>query len=544
MAGETRRRRWPFAVGAAAVALAVAGTAPVWASPHGPDQAAGTGVQPAIAAASAGTTTPIKHLVVIFGENISFDHYFGTYPNAANTDGTTFTPKRGTPRVDGLSKKLLTKNPNLYNPRRLAPSQALTCDQDHSYGPEQKAVNGGKMNKFVENTSTDTCTGQPILFGEPGLAMDYYDGNTVTGMWNYAQHYSMSDNSYDTVFGPSSPGALNLISGQTHGVHAVDPVTHKKVSDSYAVQSPDANGVGTVTNDPDPAYDDCSDTNHTAKNNLAALTGPNIGDRLNAKHLTWGWFQGGFRPTGSANGYAVCGATHANVGGNSVVDYSPHHEPFQYYKSTANPKHLKPSSAYAIGHTDRANHQYDLTDFDTALSTRNMPAVSFLKASEYQDGHASYSDPLDEQRFVVSTINKLQKSPDWKSTAVVLAYDDSDGWYDHKAPPIVNGSKDAALDSANVCGYKPVSGGYADRCGYGPRLPLLVISPYSKVDHVDHRITDQTSVLRFVEDNWRTGRIGDHSFDARAGSLNGLFDFRHPSAGRLTLDAKTGAVKH
>ncbi|GAB3161456.1 alkaline phosphatase family protein [Amycolatopsis stemonae] len=490
------------------------------------------------------TSTPIKHVVVIFGENISFDHYFGTYPNAANTDGTPFQAARNTPKVNGLDKKLLTDNPNAYDPKRLTHEQALTCDQNHNYGAEQAAFNGGKMDKFVEKTETDKCTGQPVLFGEPGLVMDYYDGNTVTGMWNYAQNYALNDNSFNTVFGPSTPGALNLISGQTHGAQAVTSVTHEPTTDSYAVVSPDAHGVGTVINDPDPAWDDCSDKNHTSTDNLATLSGKNVGDLLNQRHVTWGWFQGGFRPTGSANGFAVCGQKHTNVGGNAAVDYSPHHEPFQYYQSTANPKHLAPSSVQAIGQTDRANHQYDTSDFDDALRAGSMPAVSFLKAPEYQDGHAGYSDPLDEQQFVVSEINKIQQSPEWKSTAIVLAYDDSDGWYDHQASKIVNGSQDAAQDQA-VCTGKPASlGGYADRCGYGPRLPLLVVSPYAKVNHVDHSLTDQTSVLKFIEDNWFTGRIGDSSFDTRAGSLNGMFDFWWPQAKKVTLDPKTGAVVH
>jgi len=487
------------------------------------------------------TLTPIKHVVVIFGENISFDHYFGTYPNAANTDGTPFQAAHHTPKIDGLDKKLLTDNPNAYNPKRLTHEQAMTCDQNHNYGAEQAAFNGGKMDKFVEKTETDKCTGQPILFGEPGLVMDYYDGNTVTGMWNYAQHYAMSDNSFNTVFGPSTPGALNLISGQTHGAQALTSVTHDPTTDAYAVVSPDANGIGTVINDPDPAWDDCSDKNHTSKDNLASLNGRNIGDLLNQRHVTWGWFQGGFRPTGEQNGFAVCGQKHANLGGNSVVDYSPHHQPFQYYKSTANPKHLAPSSAEAIGQTDRANHQYDITDFDTALSAGSMPAVSFLKAPEYQDGHAGYSDPLDEQQFVVSEINKIQQSPEWRSTAIVLAYDDSDGWYDHVSSQIVNGSHDAAQDQA-VCTAKPVKlAGQADRCGYGPRLPLLLISPFSKVNFVDHTQTDQTSVLRFIEDNWFTGRIGDASFDTRAGGLWNMFDFWWPQARKLNLDPKSGA---
>jgi phospholipase C len=494
-------------------------------------------------AESFATSTPIKHVVVIFGENISFDHYFGTYPNAANTDGTPFEAARHTPDVDGLDHKLLTDNPNAYNPKRLASSQALTCDQNHNYGPEQQAVNGGKMNQFVEKTETDKCTGQPILFGEPGLVMDYYDGNTVTGMWNYAQHYSMSDNSFDTTFGPSTPGALNLVSGQTHGAQAVTSVTHQPTTDAYAVVSPDKKGIGTVINDPDPAWDDCSDKNHTATDNLAAMQGRNIGDLLNQRHVTWGWFQGGFKPTGTANGFAVCGAAHANIGGQSAVDYSPHHEPFQYYKSTANPKHLAPSSVQAIGQTDQANHQYDTTDFDASLKAGSMPAVSFLKAPEYQDGHGGYSDPLDEQQFVVGEINKIQQSPEWRSTAIVLAYDDSDGWYDHVTPKIVNGSQDPATDAA-VCTSKNGKslGGYADRCGYGPRLPLVVISPYSKVNYVDHTQTDQSSITRFIEDNWFTGKIGDSSFDSRAGSIKGMFNFWWPQAPAVKLDPKSGAV--
>jgi phospholipase C len=492
------------------------------------------------------TATPIKHLVVIFDENISFDHYFGTYPNAANTDGTKFTAAHNTPRINGLSKSLLTNNPNQYNPSRLSPSQAMTCDQNHGYGAEQKAYNGGKADKFVEFTETDKCTGQPILYGAPGLVMNYYDGNTVTGLWNYAQHYAMSDNSYSTGFGPSTPGALNLVSGQTHGVYAVDSVTGQKVTDGYTVASPDANGVGTVINDPDPAFDDCADNNHTSKNALGVMSGTNIGDLLNKQGTTWGWFQGGFKPTGSANGYSVCGATHQNVGGNTVVDYSPHHNPFEYYKSTSNPKHLPPTSVAKIGHTDQANHQYDLTDFDATVQAGNLPSVSFLKAGEYQDGHAGYSDPLDEQQFLVNTINKLQKSKDWASTAVVVAYDDSDGWYDHVTPPIVNGSTDAANDQAALCGGKPASGGYADRCGYGPRQPLLVISPFSKTNYVDHKQTDQTSILKFIEDNWKTGGIGDASLDSKAGSLTGMLDFRHhPNTRPVLLDPKTGAVaKH
>jgi phospholipase C len=492
---------------------------------------------------STQTASPIKHLVVIFDENVSYDHYFGTYPKAKNTDGTKFTAISSTPKTNNLTNSgLLVSNPNAYSPTRLTPDEALTCDQNHSYGPEQKAFDAGAMDKFVENVSVDKCTGE---YGAPGLSMDYYDGNTVTGLWNYAQQYAMSDNSFDSTFGPSTPGALNLVSGQTHGVQAVTSVTHQKTTDPYVVVSPDKNGVGTVINDPDPAYDDCADSNHTSTNNLAAMSGENVGDLLNDRGVTWGWFQGGFAPTTPYAGsgtFAACGATHTNVGGASVVDYSAHHDPFEYYASTSNPHHVAPKNLAEVGHNGQANHQYDLTYFDKVAKKGSLPAVSFVKASEYQDGHAGYSDPIDEQHFLVNTINALQQSPDWKSTAVVIAYDDSDGWYDHVAPTIKNSSHTS--DDAAICttSTAKVAGNYAERCGPGPRLPLLVVSPYAKTNFVAHNPTEQASITQFIEDNWFTGRIGDSSFDASAGSLDNMFDFTQSNNKQVLLKSN-GAIK-
>ena len=469
--------------------------------------------------ASPATTTPIKHLVVIFQENVSFDHYFGTYPNAQNPVGEpAFHALSNTPTVNGLSEALLTNNPNSANPKRLDRSQAVTCDQDHSYLDEQKAFDHGLMDKFVETVSGSSCTDKSIV-------MDYYDGNTVMALWNYAQHFALNDNSFGTEFGPSSVGALNLISGQTHGATPTD------------LTGDTANG--TVIGDPQPAYDGC-DTRETV-----AMSGKNVGDLLNSKSVTWGWFQGGFKPSSTANGKPVCGTAHTNVAGAKVTDYIPHHEPFQYYQSTANPNHLPPTSVAMIGKTDQANHQYDLSNFWAAVNAGNMPAVSFLKAAAYQDGHAGYSDPLDEQHFLVDTLNQLQKRPEWRNTAVVISYDDSDGWYDHVLGPIVSQSTSQfdALTGPGQCGTLK-TGAYNDRCGYGPRLPLMVISPFARANFIDHSTTDQSSILRFVEDNWSLGRIGNQSFDALAGSLNTMFDFRFGvgRTDRLFLNPTTGQL--
>jgi phospholipase C len=549
-------------------------------------------------AANTSTATPIQHLVVIFQENVSFDHYFGTYPEAANTSGQTFKDighvtvnnLADTPGVGGVGN-LLTNNPNLVNPRRYDPANIndiLTCDQNHNYDSEQKAFDNGKMDKFVQTVGTGSGTSGTGQKCNAADVMNYYDGNTVTALWNYAQQFAMSDNSFDTTFGPSSPGAINLASGDTGT--AMQPPAGKPATNVVS------NGKGglSLIGDDQPYYDDCS------TRDSVVMTGQNIGDLLNAASLSWGWFQGGFRPTTTfaaaapgqptnvftpdefsnkeplppnATNQGLCNAVHpvgVAVGGNGQYghkdDYIPHHEPFMYYASTTNPHHIAPASLAAIG-TDTqtflngapqfntANHQYDMSDFDALvaainrgyLSPDHLPAVSFLKAPGYQDGHAGYSDPLDEQQFIVNEINALQDTPDWSSTAVVIAYDDSDGWYDHAFSGVHNPSTTTLdfLTSPGQCGATSAMplGGQQGRCGYGPRQPLLVISPFAREGKVDHTLTDLSSILKFAEDNWKLGAI-DGSFDSRAGSLNGMFDFSNEKSGdnskKFFLDPITG----
>ena len=549
----------------------------------------------------ASTATPVKHLVVIFQENISFDHYFGTYPIAANTSGVIFKAEGkvkvnnlvNTPGAGGVGN-LLTNNPNSANPRRYDPANindVLTCDQNHNYDSEQKAFDGGAMDKFVQTVGTGSGKSPTGQTCNPADVMNYYDGNTVTALWNYAKAFAMSDNSFDTNFGPSSPGAINLVSGNT-GTASQPPAPGKGATNVVS----DGKGGLSLIGDDQPYFDDC-----TTRDSVV-MTGVNLGNLLNAKGLSWGWFQGGFRPTTTyavasgnqatnvfipdqfsgkeplppgASNQGLCNAVHpvgAAVGGTGQYgfkdDYIAHHEPFQYYASTANPHHLAPASLAVIGtdtqtitggvpQFDKANHQYDSSDFDALvaaisrgyLSPDHLPAVSFLKAPGYQDGHGAYSDPLDEQQFVVNEINALQHTPDWSSTAVVIAYDDSDGWYDHAYSGVHNASATASdfLTGTGQCGTGNRLDGQQGRCGYGPRQPLLVVSPFAKHGKVDHTLTDISSILKFAEDNWKLGTIPG-SFDSIAGSLNGMFSFGDGEGGdsgrTLFLDPITGQVLH
>ena len=649
-------------VSALLAALAVSGggvVAAQSASAGAPGRSAQASAAQAVA--ELPTKTPIKHVVVIFQENVSFDHYFGTYPQASNSDGQTFKAAKGTPAVDGLlpatsetlppglrhSTNLIFSNPNSAQPQRLdsnatgLPGDAggqLTCDQDHNYSDEQQSFDSANMDRFVQSVGTGTGT---TPFGTPCSAatvMDYYDGNTVTALWNYAQHYAMSDDSFGTTFGPSAPGAINLVAGDTGSVDTSHLANNPSISTSTAPNADlTANGLGgySLTSDAQPYWDDCS------TRDAVALSGTNIGDELNAAGLSWGWFEGGLRPSTnyqealSATGKAgqptstftpdqfssyfansanrpahssnqnLCSSVHpigVALGGTGQWgykdDYIPHHEPFQYYASTANPHHLtipangsgqdtlaglqeigRDTQSYVGGvpQFNTPNHQYDTGDFNQLVEAINrrelspsaLPAVSFLKAPGYEDGHAAYSEPADEQQFVTSTINELMRSPDWKNTVVMINYDDSDGWYDHAYSGVTNPSLSPADNLTNTsltvpttgtsgqCGGNPQGttetptplAGEQGRCGFGPRLPMLVISPYAKKDAVDHNLSDQASMINFVEDNWNLAGIPGSADQVLAGTdasegvpfdLAGMFEFSGRRDGRLYLNPSTG----
>jgi phospholipase C len=195
-----------------------------------------------------------------------------------------------------------------------------------------------------------------------------------------------------------------------------------------------------------------------------------------------------------------------------------------------------------VGQSDQAMHQYDLALFWQAAERGALPAVSFLKPPNYQNGHPAQSDALDEQVFLVESLNRLQQLPEWPQMAVLIAWDDSDGWYDHVMPPIVNGSAtpmDTGAGGEHLCGDD--TRGPGARCGYGPRLPFLVISPFAHENFVSGALADQSSILRFIEDNWLDGqRVSEISFDNIAGSIEGMFDFSRTDTRRLFLAPHTG----
>ncbi len=400
------------------------------------------------------------------------------------------------------------------------------------------------MDLFPLETGNNTVSNTGV-FGTNGLVMGFYDGNTVTAYWNYAQNFAMNDNNYTDSFGPSTPGAIAVVSGTNNGVVP-------GIGGSSTIN--DTQGGLTLIGDTDPVNDTCSSTTSTI-----GMSSKNIGDLLNAKGLTWGGFMGGFDLNATnPNGSTGCTrTTFSSVLGGSQTDYVPHHAWFQYYASTSNPAHTRPTSTALVGSTDPldntatpVHHQYDINDFFAAVSSGNYPSVSYVKMPAVGDGHPGNSDPLDEQAAVVNLVNFLQQQPDWKNTAIIITYDDSDGWFDHRFTPPTTSSFDSTSSESRANGQAAivgadqltgpgqcnatgatqgvgVNGGAVNgRCGPGTRVPFIVISPFAKKNFIDDTQISQASVIRFIEDNWLgSQRIGQGSNDAAAGSIMNMFDF-------------------
>ena len=254
-----------------------------------------------------------------------------------------------------------------------------------------------------------------------------------------------------------------------------------------------------------------------------SITGRNVGDLLNTKSITWGWFQGGFTPSGtisqSGTTRVQCNTAHDNIGGASVTDYVEHHEPFQYYADTSNPDHMSPASVSDVGVSDPAatpanqavNHQYDLSWFYQALANGNLPSVSFLKAPAYQDGHAGQLGPARRAEVPRRQINQIEQSQTGRarrssSPMTTPTAGTTTRWDRSSASPTEPERRAQRprqvrlIDDADRRPSWPIA--VASVRG----TPLLVISPWARQNYVDNTFVEQSSILQFIENNWSLGR--------------------------------------
>jgi phospholipase C len=449
---------------------------------------------PAAAASGADVLSRVQHIVVVYQENWSFDSLYGNFPGAngfANDASTVGqVDKAGQPyAVLPQPIDIETGKPPVADRRfpanlpvqpfdaaKYVPDDMKTGDLVHRYYQEQYQIDGGKMDRFVAYSDASS------------LAMSYYDATSLPE-GKLAQQYVMDDNFFHAAFGGSYLNHFWLICACT-------PLFLN--APASMVAKLDANGVmttdGAVTPD---GYDVNTtfsvNTPHPATAAAATLEPnqslPNIGDRLNDKNISWGWYAGGWNDA---------------MAGRADPLFQFHHQPFVYF------------TRYADGTQLKKDHLKDEQDFMAAAQAGSLPAVSFIKPIGANNEHPGYADLLEGQRHVADLVQAVQSSPNWKDTMVVITYDEHGGRWDHVAPPKV------------------------DKWGPGARVPTIVISPFAKRGFVDHTQYDTTSILSTIERRWNLAPLATR--DAKAAPLVNALDPKYAPAAATSTGASANVA--
>jgi phospholipase C len=483
----------------------------------------------------------IKHIVVIYQENWSFDSLYGKFPGAnglANSSPASLnqTDRFDQPFVTGATFPLvsgplvLTTPPQPINAGKidtrftaglntLLPYDVLdpanstllpndtTGDLVHRYWQEQSQIDGGAMDWF------------PAWSDNPGLTMSYFDAtNMPEGL--LAQKYTMADNYFHSAFGgsflnhqflisaaapvyPNAPVALQATL-DTDGQLLVDPMTGKLVHDgnvtpiggqsftvpgkfidnTYAVNTIFSTNLvpvfSAVNSSLLPSLNDSNPKDTTRPYH------PTIGDRLSAAKVSWKWYSGGWD-----NALASTVSNPANNGvvpAGAPVDplFQWHHQPFAFYDNYA-------PWVNGARNPVSAAHLQDENNFFSDLKKERLPSVVFIKALGPDNEHPGYAGLLQGQQHVADLVNAVKHSDYWEDTLIVVTYDEHGGRWDHVSPP--------------------VTGIWGD----GSRVPAIIIGPLAKSHYVDHTQYDTSSILKTIED--RFGLRPLTSLDANARSL-------------------------
>ncbi|KIO75739.1 acid phosphatase [Pedobacter lusitanus] len=410
----------------------------------------------------------VKHVVVIYMENHSFDNLYGQFPGA---DGLEQASKENIIQLDHENKPYQTlppiprssafptNLPNTYfNIDQYVAADQVTPDVTHRFYQEQLQINGGKMNKFAHYNFTK------------GFAMGYYRTKDIP-LYELAKKYTLCDHFFHSVFGGSFLNHQWLVA-------AASP-TFPNAPASIVAQV-DARGKlikdGTVTPDGYAVNTINSINLYPAGGNPAFLvptqTGPNIGDRLSDKGISWAWYSGGWNNA---------------VAGKPDPSFTYHHQPFAYF------------TRYAKGTPGRKEHLKDETEFLEAAKNGTLPAVSFVKPIGLENEHPGESTITGGESHAVKLINAVLNGPNSKDVVIILTYDENGGFWDHIAPPVI------------------------DKWGPGTRIPALIISPFAKKNYVDHTPYETVSILSFIEKRWGLNPLNKR--DQEADPLSHAFDF-------------------
>lgn len=434
---------------------------------------------PAVAAsAPAKGLNQIDHIVVIYLENRSFDNMYALFPGAdgllgkskwlaqVDKNGQVYAElppvidtEEKPPRIDERFPAHMINAPFLID--QYVPQQDKTGDLVHRFYQNQAQINGGKNDKYAAYSDA------------AGLVMGYYDTRD-TKMWAYAKKYTLTDRFFQGAFGGSFLNHMMLVCACAPKYDGVAPDSLvAKLDDAGnlvkdGAVTPDGYAVNTIHTSFTPHPASITDKAKL----LPPLTIPTIGDRLSEKNVSWVWYSGGWNDA---------------VAGKPDPTFQYHHQPFAYF------------AKYGDGTAERAQHLKDETDLYADIAKGSLPAVTFFKPLGIENQHPGYANVRNADLKAADIIGKLEQSPLWKNTAIIVTYDENGGFWDHVAPPKGN------------------------RWGPSTRIPTLVISPFARKGYVDHTVYDTTSILKLIETRWQLAPLTER--DAKAGDLRHAFDF-------------------
>lgn len=426
--------------------------------------------------------THVHHVFLIYQENRSFDSYFGSFPGVDNL-ATAEARSHGFRQWDSTGKTWITPFPL---------RAADTLDADHSREALIAKSNHGRMDNFIsweEDKGHNSGANPRAAHQRAMLTMAHEDCHTIPFLWMYAHRFALYDHIFQAMYGPSTPGNIDLIAGgQTGQTQAArhpedttksydtpgEPVdtsigpafppyasskqasSQKQLDQTYATLMLSLKG-----RDAGDAKVDIDDV----KDDISALT------RLNHQAIPWAWYQEGF----------------GDGQGNEHPAYIPHHNAPQYF-------------GYIRQNPAMWNGEHDLLDFFSVMQNRQLPArsVVFIKGGRLNpfgwkpadpraakflgdDDHPGYSDSQLSESLVAKVVNAVARSPYWNDSAIIIVWDDSDGVYDHVPPP-----------QFEMCPDK-------NPCGDGPRVPLILISPWARSAGVVKDDGDHASFARFLD---------------------------------------------
>jgi acid phosphatase len=410
----------------------------------------------------------LKHIVVIYLENHSFDNLYGEFPGA---NGLASAGAKAT-QVDLLGNPFAhllfptgsafpSNLPNApFSIEQYVPIGANTPDLVHRYYQEQAQIDGGRMDKFA------------AISDAKGLVMGYYHTANLPLAAEAASN-TLCDNFFHGAFGGSFLNHIFLISAQAPTFPNAPAATRVQldqngmlVKDGFVTPNGYVVNTAFTVNSPHPS-------GYPTANLVPNQTLTTIGDRLTEKDISWAWYSGGWNDA---------------LAGHADPLFQFHHQPFAYFAN------------YADGTMAKAKHLRDEIDFIAAARAGTLPAVSFVKPLGEVNEHPGYTNVASGEQHVEELLQALRSNPHWKETAVIITYDENGGFWDHVAPPVI------------------------DQWGPGSRVPTLVISPLAKHGNVDHNIYDTSSILALIEHRWGLAPLS--SRDAAANDLHEAFDFR------------------